>query len=312
VRGRATIVVAVIALATASAMSGATAQWERQAGLPLPRSEVAAAVLGNEVAIAGGFTADGTPSAEVDAYSPAQDTWRRLPDLPAAVHHAMAAGSGRRLYVLGGYGSTGQPRRAAFVLEAGRWRALPPMPFPRAAAGAAIVSGRIVVPGGVVRVSGRRLARNALVFDLRTRRWSSITGPTPREHLGVTSLVGVVYAVAGRRFGLDTNLATLESWTPGAKRWRSLPSVPSTRGGTGAASVVNRIVSVGGEEPGGTIDEVYAYDVRARRWERLPDLPTPRHGVGVAALGGKTFVIAGGTEPGLSVSSANESLQLTP
>ena len=302
----------MIALATASATPGATAQWERQAGLPLPRSEVAAAVIGNEIAIAGGFTADGSPSAEVDAYSPAQDTWRRLPDLPAPVHHAMGAGIGRSLYLLGGYGSTGQPRRAAFVLEAGRWRVLPPLPFPRAAAGAAVVSGRIVVAGGVVRVSGRRLARNALVFDLRTRRWSIVVGPTPREHLGVTSLAGAVYAVAGRRFGLDTNLATLESWTLGAKRWRSLPSVPSTRGGTGAAAAVNRIVSVGGEEPGGTIDEVYAYDVRARRWERLPDMSTPRHGVGVAARGGKIFVIAGGTEPGLSVSSANESLKLTP
>jgi hypothetical protein len=306
------ITAAVILAVAASATLGATAQWERRAALPLPRSEVAAAVLGDEIAIAGGFTANGTPSAEVDAYSPAQDRWRRLPDLPAAVHHAMATGSGRRLYVLGGYGSTGRPRRAAFVLEGSRWRALPPMPFPRAAAGAAVVSGRIVVAGGVVRVSGQRLARNALVFDFRTGRWATIAGPTPREHLGVTSLAGAVYAVAGRRFGLDTNLASLESWTPGAKRWRSLPSVPSTRGGTGAAAAAGRIVSVGGEEPGGTIDEVYAYDVRGRRWQRLPDLPTPRHGVGVAALTGKIFVIAGGTEPGLSVSSANESLQLTP
>ena len=303
----ATIVAAVIAFAG----SGSVAQWEREAELPTPRSEVAAAVFGHEVAIAGGFAADGTPSAEVDAYSPVADTWRRLPDLPAAVHHAMAAGSRGRLYVLGGYGSTGKPRRAAFVLAGGRWRALPPMLFPRAAAGAAVVSGHIVVAGGVVRVSGQRLARNALVFSLRARRWSASAGPTPREHLGVTSLAGAVYAVAGRRFGLDRNLSTLESWKPGARGWRSLPAVPSPRGGTGAAAAAGRIVSVGGEEPGGTVEDVYAFDVGARRWQRLPDLPTPRHGVGVAALGGRVFVIGGGTEPGLSVSSFNESLALS-
>jgi hypothetical protein len=65
---------------------------------------------------------------------------------------------------------------------------------------------------------------------------------------------------------------------------------------------------VGGEEPDGTIAEVYAYRIAGRRWVRLADLPTPRHGVGVAALGGRVYVIAGGPEPGLTVSSANEAL----
>jgi hypothetical protein len=69
-------------------------------------------------------------------------------------------------------------------------------------------------------------------------------------------------------------------------------------------------VSVGGEEPGGTIAEVLAYRIAEKRWVRLADLPTPRHGVGVAALGGRVYVIGGGPEPGLTVSSANESLDV--
>jgi hypothetical protein len=71
------------------------------------------------------------------------------------------------------------------------------------------------------------------------------------------------------------------------------------------------VVSVGGEEPGGTIAEVLAYRVAERRWVQLADLPTPRHGLGVAALGGRVFVIGGGPEPGLTVSSANEALRVT-
>ena len=43
---------------------------------------------------------------------------------------------------------------------------------------------------------------------------------------------------------------------------------------------------------------------------QLEDLPTPRHGLGVAAFGGRVFVIGGGPEPGLTVSSANEALAL--
>lgn len=300
----------LVALVLARIGVAATAQWEQRAELPLPRTEVAAAAFGGEIAVVGGFNADGSHSSRVDAYSPARDRWRRLPDLPVTVHHAMAAGAGGKLYVFGGYGSDGTPRRSAFVFQNGRWRALPRMPSPRAAAGAAVAGRRIVVAGGVKSAEGTRLARDTLSFDRRTSRWSVVPGPTPREHLGVASLAGVVYAVAGRLSGLDTNVAHLESYRPGSRRWQRLPPVPGHRGGTGAAALRGLLVSVGGEEPQGTIGEVYAYRISERRWVRLDDLPTPRHGLGVVAFGGRVFVIGGGPEPGLTVSGANESLSV--
>jgi non-specific serine/threonine protein kinase len=298
----------VAALAAVAGVGAGPGDWTSLAPLPVPRTEVAAAAVGSEIAVVGGFTADGGVSSRADLYSPARNSWRRLPDLPVGVHHAMAAGTPGRLYVVGGYRTFGVPLRTAFVLERGRWRSLPPMPFPRAAAGAAVAGRKVVVAGGVGL--GGRLARNALSFDLRTRRWAVVPGPMPREHLGVTSLGGTVYAVAGRTSGLDTNVALFESYRPGDLRWRSLPAVPDPRGGTGAAALPGVVVSAGGEEPGGTIPEVYAYRLAERRWVRLADLPTPRHGVGVAALGGRVHVIAGGPEPGLTVSSANEALRV--
>jgi non-specific serine/threonine protein kinase len=290
------------------ALAGST-EWDSRSPLPLPRTEVAAATVGREIMVLGGFTSSGGASTRVDAYSPARDRWRRLPDLPIGVHHAMAAAAGGKLYVLGGYTVAGMPLRAAFVLERGRWRALLRMPFARAAAGAAVANGKIVVAGGVTP-GARRLARSALSFDLRTRRWSIVPGPTPREHLGVTSFAGTVYAVAGRTSGLDTNLMHFESYRPGERSWRRLAPVPDSRGGTGAAALNGHVVSVGGEEPEGTIRDVWAYHVDRRRWRRLPDLPTPRHGLGVVALGGRVYAIAGGERPGLFVSGANEALAL--
>jgi N-acetylneuraminic acid mutarotase len=163
-----------------------------------------------------------------------------------------------------------------------------------------------VVAGGIG--VGRRLARNALSYDLRAGRWSVVAGPTPREHLGVAAFGGTIYAVAGRTAGFDTNLLDFESYRPGDRSWRRLQPVPDARGGTSAVGIGGRIVSVGGEEPRGTIPEVLAYRIAERRWMRLADLPTPRHGVGVAALGGRVFVIGGGPRRGLTVSSANEAL----
>ena len=227
-------VLAAAALLGATATGAAPSAWEARAPMPLPRTEVSAAVFGSEIVVLGGFTIDGGASRRADAYSPARDVWRRLPDLPIGVHHAMAVGVGGEPYVLGGYSGAGATLRTAFVLEragGGRCRAC----RSRARLRVPRRGRRIVVAGGIGE--GRRLARNALAFDLRTRRWSVVPGPTPREHLGVTSLGGVVYAVGGRTAGLDTNLLNFESYRPGDRAWQRLQPVPDPRGGTGAAAL---------------------------------------------------------------------------
>ena len=311
-RRSAPISAAVVAAAAAAAVSvpaaSAPIAWHEAAPLTDPRGEVAAAVIGGEIAVVGGFDRSGLDSARVDMYSPARDTWRRLPDLPAAVDHAMAAAAGGRLYVVGGYGRSRAPRRNAWVLSpGGRWRALPPLPAARAAGGAAVLRGRLYVVGGV---GPRGLARATYVLDLRRRRWSTLPGPTPRQHLAVTAAGGRLYALAGRTAGFDTNMTIFQSLAPPERRWRRLPPVPSKRGGTGAAAVGTTIVSAGGEAPQGTIRTVYGFDIPRRRWRRLPDLPTPRHGLAVAAVAGRVYAIAGGTTPGLATSGANEFLPL--
>jgi non-specific serine/threonine protein kinase len=293
-----------------SVVFAAVLAWVGGAPIPEPRTEVAAGVVRGEIVVVGGLTADGAPSARVDAYSPAGDRWRRLPDLPVAVHHPLAASDGRRLYVVGGYGNPiggGGPTRGAFVFDGGAWRTLPRLPEPRAAGGAAVLRGRLYVVGGR---AANGLARRAFALDLGTRRWQLIPAPTPREHLAVTTAAGKIYAVGGRKAGYDTNLTTFEAWSPGAARWTRLAPLPSPRGGTGAAAAAGSIVSVGGEAPSGTIRSVYAYSLSARRWRRLPGLPTPRHGLAVAAVGTRVFAIAGGPQPGLTVSDANESIDI--
>ena len=292
---------AATTLGLAAAGSAATVadRWSVGAAVPEPRTEVAAARFGNEIGVVGGFLADGSSSTRADAYSPARNTWRPLPRYPLAVNHAAATAWRGRLIVVGGYVGRGLGTARGFELVAGRWRTLPRMPESRAAAGAAVGG---IAPGG--------LARRTFVLDLRTRRWSRIVGPEPREHLAVAALGGRVYALGGRLAGLDTNLRTLQALDPRTRRWTRLPPVPHARGGTGVAAVGTELLSVGGEEPSGTIASVYAYNTQTRGWRRLPDLPTPRHGLGVAALGRSVYVIAGGPRPGLFVSDANEILTL--
>jgi non-specific serine/threonine protein kinase len=210
--------------------------------------------------------------------------------------------------VVGGYGADREPLRAAFLFDGRRWRRLPAPPEERAAAAAAATSdGRVWVVGGRMR-SG--LATRMLSLDLRTLRWRTHPGPRPREHLAATALRGRVIASGGRLAGYDTNLATVQAYDPKRGRWSRLPDLPDPRGGTGAAAIAGRIVSVGGESPAGTNRTVWALRPGARAWAALPDLPTPRHGLGVVSLRGRVWAIAGGPQPGLTVSGAIESLPL--
>lgn len=304
---------ALVVLALPCLAAGASGKWSRGAALPLARGEVAAALAGGQIYVVGGFTSDGQSSPRVDAYSPRGNSWRQVADLPLPVDHAMAAGYRGTLYVVGGYGPGRSRLTTLFSFSGGAWTRLPPMPEQRAAGGAAIVKGKLYVVGGVASSTLAQqsdLASSALVYDIARRRWSSIRGPTPREHLGVTALNGRIYAVGGRTAGADTNLDLVEVYAPGARTWKRLPRIPGRRGGTGAAGTERWIVSAGGETATVTIRTVYRYDVKRRRWSRLPNLPTARHGLGVVAVGRKIFVIGGGTRPGLSVSQANEYLTL--
>jgi non-specific serine/threonine protein kinase len=280
--------------------------WQTNAPLPAARTEVAAARHGDAIVVVGGYLADGSTTGRADVYLPSSDSWRRAPDLPVAVNHAAAATLAGHAVVAGGYTDPGGSSRGVYRLDGDRWSRLPRLPFRRAAAGAAVLGGTLYVVGGV---GPNGLARNALAFE--RGRWRAITGPTPREHLAVAAAGGRLYAIAGRTAGFDTNLALVESWRPGERRWRREAPVPEPRGGTGAAAVGPTIVSAGGEAQTGTLAKVFALDVRARRWTALPDLPTPRHGLGVVAFGNKVYVIGGGPQPGLHVSPANESLPLS-
>jgi non-specific serine/threonine protein kinase len=277
--------------------------------MPTPRGEVAGALVGNEIAVVGGFLEDRSSSREVDLYSPAGDSWRRLPDLPVGVNHTMAASWRGRLYVVGGYSDNGR-ERTGWILAGGSWKPLPQLPYGLAAGGAAVVGSTLYVVGGVAGRPDQAIhPAKALALDLlHPTRWRFVPGPTPREHLGVASTDGRIYAAGGRTAGLDTNLALLESWAPGERAWRRLPSVPQPRGGTGLAAADGTLVSAGGEAPSGTIAPVYAYDVAARRWTRLPDLPAPRHGLAVVAAAGKVYVVGGGRQPGYAVSDVVESI----
>lgn len=279
------------------------------APLPEARTEVAGAShLGGLVAV-GGLRADGTATARVDVLMPLSD-WSRAPDLPMPLHHAGAASWQFRVWVVGGY--TESPDRqwkavdTVFSWAVGEtgWLSHVRLPSPRGALALVSAGDSLVAVGGS---DGSGPRAETWVLPRGFHPWSR--GPDlvqRREHLAGAFAGGRVYAVAGRTAGLDTNLASVESWADGESGWRPEPSLARSRSGAGAASVRDQVCVAGGEGPHGT--ERLVECLVEGGWRDRGQLTTPRHGLAVASEGRFLHTVGGGAEPGLSVSAAHERL----
>lgn len=306
----------LLSLAVLAGCSGSGPAWRVLAPVTEARSGVAGTAVSGRVAVIGGLTVAGEPSARVNLYDPRRHRWLRLPDLPEALERPMAASRGGRLYVMGGYheGPGGrEPSDRAWVLFDRRWHPLPDLPEPRAAAGAAIVRNRIYVVGGVRELGSAGLATRSLYLDLRTLRWTAFAGVTPaRRDLGATALAGRVYAVGGRTAGPAANVAAAEAYDTVARRWTRLPDLPNRRAGGGLATAARLVVSGGGDGPSGALSQVDGFDPQTGTWRSLPRSPRARTGNALVGIGRVVYQAAGAPEAGGAPSATFLSLRVPP
>lgn len=284
---------------------------------PFQRSEVGAARIGDRIYVVGGFLGDGSTTGSMAAYDISDDEWHTLPSLPLPANHPGVASLRGKLYVLGGQRGTQNRRSDALFRynpQTRRWKRLPAAPTARAAMGFAARGKKLFAVGGQNDRSFE--LRQLEVYDVRKHKWRRLDPmPTGRNHLTAVAADGTIWAIGGRRPGTQ-NLRTVERYDPAAGRWRRGPKLNVARSGIASVVADRSIVVFGGEDlgPGGTtIAEVER--LRLRRpllgWRLIEPMPAPRHGLGGAAKDGFVYALEGGTQPGFSVSSIVERLDLT-
>jgi N-acetylneuraminic acid mutarotase len=190
-----------------------------------------AGTIGDKIYLTGGVLPDRTLSRKTLAYDPTNDTWGAggFPEL--APHRSGMATSvvGDTWYLFGGLGddrltapqSEAGPRPTA---DASAWkpgfdqsyRALSPMPTPRAGAVAVTVGSKVFVIGGVTRQGALTGAVEA--YDAATDRWE-LRAPLQRPRAyAAAGLVAGAIVVAGGVLGLepgtDVPVADVEAVTP--------------------------------------------------------------------------------------------------
>lgn len=263
--------------------------------MTVARSEHPAAVVGDEVVVAGGFIEVGvgrtgvTPT--VEAYAPETDTWHALLDLPEARHHGMSAAVGQRLFFMGGYTPAGDPSASVWELVEGEWVDRGALPTP-VAAGAAVTMGEsIFVIGGVPE-------GNVYRYDIQDDTWAAVPAPdTPREHVAAVALDGEIWAIAGRWEGEIFD--TTEIYNPDARLWRAGPSLLEARSGFGAVVIDGSIFVAGGEvfSPDEALDSVERLEHFRGQWEVIQSLPHGLHGNPLVAIGTEIYLPGGSTRP---------------
>jgi N-acetylneuraminic acid mutarotase len=277
--------------------------------MTLARSEHPAAVLGNEIVVAGGFIGVGvgrsgvTPT--VEAYSPESDTWRDLPDLPEARHHGMAAVVEDRAFFIGGYTASGDASTSVWELVDDVWVDRAPMPEP-VAAGAAVVLGQGIhvvggAPGGLF-----------LRYDPEGDSWSRLREPArEREHVASVVLDDEVWAIAGRWEG--EVFATTEVFDTGTETWRAGPSLGEARSGFGAAVIDGAIVVAGGEvfSPDEALTSVEMLEPDDDQWATIEPLPHGLHGNPLVAFDAAVY-LPGGSIRAAGVDNDGQTYRLLP
>lgn len=266
-----------------------TLEWSAAPAMARAQSEAAAAVLGSQHYIAGGFS----ESRSFQRFDAGSGTWTQLPDLPGGRDHALAVGLEGSVYVAGGNANGGGDQSGSgwrYVVAENRWEGVPQLPASRAA-GAATLGGY----GWFGHADG-----SLTQFNPRTRATRVIPGDNraPRDHSQLVAFGGELWMIGGRG---NAETGRVSIFDPAAEAWRAGPAMRVARAGSAAAANGTTLVVAGGEVIQGgnrTAGEVEAILAGDAAWFDLTALPTPVHGASASIHGGSLYVFGGSTLAG--------------
>ena len=186
------------------------------------------------------------------------------------------------------------------------WTKMASKPTPVRDVNAAVLGGRVYVPGGC-DANGRPLDIFEVYDPTLDRPGGSpwTTGPRlprPLCGYGLAAVEGKLYLFGGWD-GQGYRAETLV-YTPGSTAWQAAAPMPTPRAYMGAATIDENVVIVGGSN-GTALATNEVYDASQDHaggapWRSMASLPDPRVGPGVAAVGQRVYVVGGGTDLSLA------------
>jgi DNA-binding CsgD family transcriptional regulator len=218
--------------------------WLDHGPLPQPRAGMASAVVGLNLYLIGGETADGQVVNSVTVYQTDTRQWQTAAPKPTAVAEATAAVLFGELYVAGGRTEDGG---LTAVVEAyspanNAWRRVASLPRP--------VSGGLTLSNGSFLFlfggwDGRGYLAESYVYDPGADSWRPLPPMSHQRAWAAGEYVaGQLYVVGG--FDGRDDLAICEAFDPTENQWRRCPDMLQPRAAASAATLFNRLYVIGG------------------------------------------------------------------
>lgn len=266
----------VLIAAALIAVVAAALSWPR----PAPSTPAAAGLLPSR-----------SEAAALSAGRSTESRWGERVQMPTRRAWLAAVAWERRLLAIGGETPDGiTDAMEIYDPDADAWMRGAPKPTPAAYIGAAVLGGRVFVPGGCT-ADGAALSVLE-VYDPATDAWTT-AAPLPRPLCG--------YALAGRGDrlylfgGTDGRQYRNETWVydPQADRWEERAAMPVAQALAAAAPLGEDIYVVGGYQAGQEQTTCAVYSPAQDTWSVCPPLTLARGGLGLVPFGGQLYAIGG-------------------
>lgn len=236
---------------------------------------------------------------------------RELSPLPSGRSGFALAGysadARRLLYAIGGEVASGAGPSSGQItgdmlrydIDAAVWVPLTAKPTPVTDVRAAVIGGRIYVPGG--RLTDGKIGDVLEVYDPRRDRWSMLARlPAPRSGYALAAVEGKLYLFGG--WDGTTFRAEVWQYSPDGDTWRTQTPMPTARAYAAAALVDRSVYVAGGEGAEGvlTVNERYveADEGSGAAWVTRAPLPRPISRGDASIAAGLVIVVGGASATG--------------
>nr|WP_295901924.1 kelch repeat-containing protein [uncultured Bdellovibrio sp.] len=282
----------------------ATGNWSAAAPIPAPRARSTSTTLPNGKVLVVGGQDDANILGTTILYDPNSDSWSAGPSLshPRSGHVAVLLPNGKVL-VIGGTGDFGGSlligEAEVYDPSTNTWSSGGTMPVPCYYPSATIISGKVVVIGGLATPNYSQAVQ---IYDIASNTWTSGTSATVGRLGHIAAPIGGKILVAG---GSNTGgfLNSTEIYDVAANTWQPGPAMSMARSSAGVATLPDgKILVIGGQ-----VTSILAtssseiYDPVANSWSKASRfLNTARGGFTTFTLSDRILVL-GGADPVKSV-----------
>ena len=237
--------------------------------------------------------------------------WQAKESLPVARNNPAVAAVEDLIYVISGESPTGITDRVdLYNPGSNSWSEKSPKPLPVMNAKAAVIGGRIFIPGG--ELSSGEVTDLLEIYDPRLDAWETgVRLPRPLSAYALIAYEGRLYLFGG--WDGSEYRSEVYMYLPAAAgepgRWLEITPMPVARAFAGAAISGGRVYVMGGLDANGQIltrSDVYTpvlEESGENPWSEGMPLPEARARHGMTSVGDLVFVLGGDEKDGRPLSN---------